>query len=93
MELNDTIADVLEDYANNIRNGTCALEENEALELVSQVAHIKMNKQEVAKRYNVSEKTVERREQTGNIPQSYNQSVTKKIWYLDELIKHENNSK
>ncbi len=92
MDLNSVVADVLEDYAENIRANKCKLEETEALELVSQIAHVKMNKQDVAKRYNVSEKTIERRELSGIIPPSYNQSITKKIWYLDELIKHENTS-
>jgi len=43
----------------------------------------------VADRYGVSPKTIERREKDGTFPLSHPTQVTKKNWYLDELIKFE----
>ena len=43
----------------------------------------------MADRYGVSPKTIERREKDGTFPLSHPTQVTKKNWYLDELIKFE----
>jgi len=43
----------------------------------------------VADRYGVSTKTIERRKKDGTFPLSHPAQVTKKNWYLDELIKFE----
>ena len=62
----------------------------EALEFISQIAHVKITKSDVAKYLNVSERTVDRRELSGEIPPSYKQPVSKKVWFLDEILKHKN---
>lgn len=94
MNHNILLAELLEEIAHRLRSGTCVLTSEEALELVSHIAHISLSKQEVADRYNVSTKTIERKEKDGLIPHSHNLSVSKKNWYLDELIlfEHENYS-
>lgn len=84
------VSDVLREYADRLDSGTCNLSKDEALQIVSNIAHVSMNKQEVADRYNVSQKTIERKEKEDLIPPSHPIIQSKKQWYLDELIKFEN---
>lgn len=86
MSINDIVANLLEEFADKLRAGSCVLDQDQALRLVSNVAHISLNKQEVADRYNISTKTVERREASGELPPGHVEPVSKKKWYLDELI-------
>lgn len=90
MSLKDVIADALSDLATKIKNDTLIMDTEEALEFISQIAHVKITKSDVAKYFNVSEKTIDRRELSGAIPPSYKQPVSKKVWFLDEILKHKN---
>lgn len=90
MNYNHLVADLLDEISNKLRVGTCTLSPDEALGIISNVAHINLSKQEVADRYNVSTKTIERKEREGLIPQSHAIPTSKKNWYLDELIMFEN---
>lgn len=83
------VVETLRNYADDIETGNTNISMNEGLELISQIAHINLNKQQVADRYGVSPKTIERREKDGTFPMSHLGQVTKKNWYLDELIKFE----
>lgn len=93
MNYNKIVADLLEEFASKLRVGTSTLSPDEALALVSNIAHINLSKQDVADRYGVSTKTIERKEQNNEIPRSHPVSTSKKQWWLDELIvfEHENN--
>lgn len=86
MNYNNLVADLLDEISHKLRVGTCNLSSDEALGIVSNIAHINMSKQEVADRYNVSTKTIERKEKDGLIPQGHEVPMSKKNWYLDELI-------
>ena len=90
MSLKDVIAETLLDLATKIKNNTLIMDVDEALEFISQIAHVKITKSDVAKYLNVSERTVDRRELSGEIPPSYKQPVSKKVWFLDEILKHKN---
>ena len=85
----EIVAKVLRDYADKLESGTCLISQDEALNIVSQVAHIAMNKQQVADRYGVSTKTIERKEKEGSIPKGHTVSSSKKVWFLDDLIEYE----
>ncbi len=87
--LQKSVATTLRNYADEIESGNSNISGNEGLELISQIAHINLTKQQVAERYGVSPKTIERREKDGTFPISHPVQVTKKNWYLDELIKFE----
>lgn len=88
MQVKTVVADFLIELADKIRNDSLVLDTEEGLALLSQVAHIKLSKQEVAQRLNISERTVDRKELSGEIPPSYRQSASKKVWFLDDIIKH-----
>ena len=90
MNHNILVANLLDEISQKLRVGACTMSSDEALELVSNIAHINLSKQEVADRYNVSTKTIERKEKDGLIPQSHHKPSSKKNWYLDELILFEN---
>lgn len=83
------VVSTLREYADKIESGNSNLTANECLELVAQCAHINLTKQEVASRYKVSQKTIERHEKDGTFPQSHPAPATKKHWYLDELLAFE----
>lgn len=83
------VVDTLRNYADDIESGNTNISDQEGLELISQIAHINLTKQQVAERYGVSPKTIERREKDGTFPISHPTQITKKHWYLDELIKFE----
>ena len=83
------VVETLRNYADDIESGNTNISMDEGLELISQIAHVNLNKQQVADRYGVSPKTIERREKDGTFPMSHPGQVTKKNWYLDELIKFE----
>ena len=87
--LGKAVVDTLRNYADDIESGNTNISDQEGLELISQIAHINLTKQQVAERYGVSSKTIERREKDGTFPISHPTQVTKKYWYLDELIKFE----
>ena len=88
----EIVANLLEEFATKIRGGNCKLSEDEALQIVSNIAHIAISKQEVANRYGVSQKTIERKEKDELIPPSHPAVTTKKQWYLDELLKFEHDA-
>ena len=90
--LTKSVINTLRKYADDLESGNSVISTDEGLELISQIAHINLTKQQVADRYNVSPKTIERREKDGSFPQSHPIQVTKKNWYLDELIKFENDN-
>lgn len=83
------VVETLRNYADDIEAGNTNISMDEGLELISQIAHVNLTKQQVADRYGVSPKTIERREKDGTFPLSHPTQVTKKNWYLDELIKFE----
>lgn len=87
--LGKAVVDTLRNYADDIEAGNTNISDQEGLELISQIAHINLTKQQVAERYGVSPKTIERREKDGTFPISHPTQITKKHWYLDELIKFE----
>lgn len=87
--LRNAIVNVLRAYADKIESGNSNLTEDECLELTSQIAHVNLTKQEVAERYGISPRTVDRKESEGILPPSHSARVNKKNWYLDELIKFE----
>lgn len=86
------IVNTLREYADGIESGNTNISDDEGLELISQIAHINLTKQQVADRYKVSTKTIERKESEGIIPQSHQSQMSKKNWYLDELLKFENDN-
>lgn len=86
------IANTLRGYADDIELGNTNISDDEGLELISQIAHINLTKQQVADRYKVSTKTIERKESEGIIPRSHQSQMSKKNWYLDELLKFENDN-
>lgn len=90
--LTKSVIDTLRKYADDLEAGNTNISSEESLELISQIAHINLTKQQVADRYRVSTKTIERREKDGTFPSSHPAQVTKKNWYLDELIKFENDN-
>lgn len=90
--LHEEIVKILRKYADDIESGNSNLSTNECLELVSQIAHVNLTKQQVAERYDVSPKTIERREKDGVLPPSHPLPVQKKHWYLDELIQFEHDN-
>ena len=83
------VVETLRNYADDIEAGNTNISMDEGLELISQIAHVNLTKQQVADRYGVSPKTIERKEKDGTFPMSHPTQVTKKHWYLDELIKFE----
>ena len=83
------ISNILREYADKLESGNSNLSTDEALELISNIAHINLDKQQVANRYNTSTKTIERRESEGSFPKSHPVRITKKQWYLDELLEYE----
>lgn len=87
--LTKSVIDALRKYADDLESGNTHISSEDGLELISQIAHINLTKQQVADRYGVSTKTIERREKDGTFPLSHPVQVTKKNWYLDELIKFE----
>lgn len=87
--LRKAVVDTLRNYADDIESGNTNISDQEGLELISQIVHINLTKQQVAERYGVSSKTIERREKDGTFPISHPTQITKKHWYLDELIKFE----
>lgn len=62
------VVDTLRNYADDIESGNTNISDQEGLELISQIAHINLTKQQVAERYGVSSKTIERREKDGTFP-------------------------
>lgn len=92
MVLTKAVIDTLRKYADDLESGNTHISGDEGLELISQIAHVNLTKQQVADRYGVSPKTIERREKDGTFPMSHPTQVTKKNWYLDELIKFENDN-
>lgn len=62
--LTKAVIDTLRTYADNLESGNTHINSDEGLELISQIAHINLTKQQVADRYGVSPKTIERREKT-----------------------------
>ena len=89
MNYNKIVSELLGQLKEKIDSGTCELSEEEALSIMSNIGHISLNKQQVADRYKVSPKTIDRREAAGEFPQSHKIQTTKRHWYLDELIKFE----
>lgn len=87
--LTKAVIDTLRKYADDLESGNTHISGEDGLGLISQIAHINLTKQQVADRYGVSPKTIERREKDGIFPLSHPTQVTKKNWYLDELIKFE----
>ena len=89
MNYNKIVSELLGQLKEKIDSSTCELSEEEALSIMSNIGHIRLNKQQVADRYKVSPKTIDRREAAGEFPQSHKIQTTKRHWYLDELIKFE----
>lgn len=83
------IAQTLREYADNLESGNSNISADEGLEMISNIACINLNKQQVADRYKTSTKTIERREKEGLIPPSHPVQVSKKQWNLNELLAYE----
>ncbi len=89
LSLKSIIANILDDYSSKIRTGTCELSEEDALQLISNIAHIKLTKKDAAERLNISERTFDRKINNGELPVGKKTiGETKLTWFLDELEKY-----
>lgn len=86
MNLKKYLVDYLREIADNIELNNSNLTEEEALDLLSNIAHIEMNKAEAADYLNLSVRTFDRRVATDQIPPGRHKIHHKeKVWYRDEL--------
>ena len=83
----------LRELADKIDSGECALTEEEKLDLLSQIAHTKINKTEAADMLHMSTRNFDRKIKDGEIPAGIHERGSKQlIWYKDEILKYETES-
>ena len=84
----NVISNELRRIADKIDTGECALTEDECLELLSHIAHQKLNKTEAADLLGISTRTFDRKIDEGIYPQGQKvRGQNTLIWYKDELLK------
>lgn len=84
--LRSILADLLEEFSCRLRADTCELSEEDALTLLNNVAHIRLSKRDAAQRLSMSERSFDRKIQSGEVPVGRKEiGETKLVWYLDEI--------
>ena len=92
--LENTVVQYLEDIARKIRQGKCELTEDEAIDIMSTIAHIAVSKDEACSIVNVNKSRFGELMSEGKIPKGRKRRGWKELrWYKDELIKSIFNNK
>lgn len=88
MQLNEIMAQYLEQSARDLRNNMCGLSQTELINLASGIMHIELNKTQAAEALNMNLKMFDRKVSSGELPEGKHiQGQNNKIWYLDEILK------
>lgn len=85
--LNSLLPNELRRIADDIESGNCGLTSDEQLELLSHVAHQKLNKTEAADLLNMSTRNFDRKITAGEFPEGRKSRGSNSLfWYRDELL-------
>ena len=86
--LENTIVQELRAFANKVEQGKCEMTEQDALDVVSVIAHISLSKEQACDYLNVHKTRFGQLMQKGDIPKGRSEKGWKELkWYKDELIK------
>lgn len=86
--LESSVVKQLKEVASNIEQGKCELTEEEAIDIVSCIAHISVSKEQACNYLNVHKSRFGQLVQEGKVPKGRKQKGWKELkWYKDELIK------
>lgn len=86
--LESTIVKELEGFITKIKQGKCEMTEQDALDVISCIAHISVSKDQACDYLNVHKSRFGKLVQEGKIPEGKKQKGWKELkWYRDELIK------
>ena len=87
MKIKTILIKFLEETLENLKSDNSNLTEEDAINLLSQIANININKQEAASRLGISEKTFDRKINAGEIPQGIKPyKETKLRWKLSDIL-------
>lgn len=83
----DTLSELLEDTAKQIKAGNCVIEEEQAMEIISMIAHIPVSKEEASIGLNMSTSKFGDMVRANKLPKGRKHIGFKELrWYLDELV-------
>lgn len=86
--LENTIVQELEGFITKIKQGKCEMTEQDALDVISCIAHISVSKDEACDYLNVHKSRFGELMQEGTVPKGRKVKGWKELkWYRDELIK------
>lgn len=86
--IESTVVKYLEDTAKKIRKGDCTLTEQEAIDIVSSIAHIAVSKEQACDYLNVKSSRFGELIADKKVPKGRKEKGWKELrWYKDELIK------
>ena len=86
--LESTVVKYLEESAQKIRKGECALTEDEALDIVSSIAHIAVSREQACNYLNVKSSRFSELIKEGKVPKGKKSVGWNELrWYKDELVK------
>ena len=92
--LENTVVKYLEDTALKIKQGKCELTEDEAIDIMSTIAHIAVSKDEACTIINANKSRFYELINEGKVPQGRKRRGWKELrWYKDELLKYLSNNK
>lgn len=77
----------MHEYANNIKNGTSDITIEEASNILSAIAHIKMTKPQVCEYLNIGRSRFDELVLSGKLPRGKKlKNSNNLVWYKDEII-------
>lgn len=86
--LESTVVNYLKDAVHKIEHGECKLTEEEAIDIMSSIAHIAVSREKACQYLNVNKSRFNELIQEGVVPKGEKEKGWKELrWYKDELIK------
>ena len=92
--LESTVVQELRRFANQVERGECEMTEQNALDVISVIAHISISKDQACNYLNVHKSRFSELMNEGKVPKGKNEKGWKELkWYRDEIIKALHNIK
>lgn len=83
----NVLGDLLIKTGDNIKTGNCEIEEEQALDIISIIAHIPVSKETASSALNMSTSKFDSLVRTGKLPKGRKNRGFKELrWYVDELL-------
>jgi hypothetical protein len=87
-EVYETLGNLLVDTGNKIKAGNCVVEEEQAMEAMSMIAHIPVSKETASSALNMSTSKFDDNVRLNKIPKGRKNRGFKELrWYVDEIVK------